>query len=196
MWKQIAGILTSMKQDEEEHAPLNGECIRSIGFTAFAEFKASLLIPEQKIRDLCVANKCGNYSNNYMCPPHSGTPEQIKARISTFKHGVLLQYSRPLDVEHDEVGLKITKRDFHEKLLQLENCLREKGPEHIWGMTAGFCGLCEPCYAVSGEPCPLPDKARTSLVALGIDVISLLDRLGMDSGFHPDRITWTGCVLY
>lgn len=184
-----------MKQDEEGHIALT-ECIRSLGFTDRVEFDASLLDPEQKIRDLCVANKCDNYNANYMCPPHSGTLEQIKAQISTFKQGILLQYCKPLDVEHDKEGLKRTKREFHENLLQLEACLQDKGLHRVWILIGGSCELCESCTAISGEPCHYPDKARTSLVALGIDVISLLDRLGMDSEFHPDRITWTGCILY
>jgi len=46
------------------------------------------------------------------------------------------------------------------------------------------------------EPCTYPDRARMSLEAIGIDVIKLLDKFGLDSEFHPDRITWTGCILY
>jgi hypothetical protein len=35
-----------------------------------------------------------------------------------------------------------------------------------------------------------------SLESLGVDVVSLLDRFGLDSAFHPDTVTWTGCILY
>jgi predicted metal-binding protein len=185
-----------MPQNEAGNGPIDLECVQSLGFTSCAEFDASMLVPAQRIHDLCIENRCGKYTVHYMCPPYSGTPEQITQQLGAFKQGILLQYSRPLDVEHDKEGLKETKREFHEKLLQLEACLRDKGLQHTWALTAGSCELCETCYAVSGEPCPYPDKARTSLVALGIDVISLLDRLGVDSKFHHDKITWTGCVLF
>ena len=185
-----------MRDKEEIHIPIGPECLQSLGFTSSAEFYACSLVPEQRIRDLCIENRCSNYNAHYMCPPYSGTLEQIKTQLRTFKRGIVLQYSKPLDVQHDIEGLKQTKREFHEMLLQLEACLQEKGVTQLWALTAGNCGLCEPCYAIKGEPCPYPEKARTSLVALGIDVISLLDRLGLDSGFHPDRITWTGCILF
>ena len=63
-------------------------------------------------------------------------------------------------------------------------------------MSGGSCGLCEPCHAKLGEPCAYPEKVRTTLEALGIDVMSLLGLLGLDSGFHPDKVTWTGCILF
>jgi predicted metal-binding protein len=176
-------------------SPVNTDCIYSLGFTSHAEFDAGLLVPDQKTRDLCIENRCGNYNAHYMCPPHSGSPEQIKAQLRAFERGILLQYSKPLDVKNDGAGLKWTKREFHEMILQMEACLQEKGVNQLWALTGGSCELCDTCYAVTGDPCPYPEKARTSLVALGINVISLLNQLGLDSGFHPDKITWTGCIL-
>jgi hypothetical protein len=35
-----------------------------------------------------------------------------------------------------------------------------------------------------------------SLESIAVDVIALLDRFGLDSDFHPHRITWTGCILF
>jgi len=46
------------------------------------------------------------------------------------------------------------------------------------------------------EPCPYPVKARMSLESIAIDVIGLLDHLGLESEFRPDRIKWTGCVMF
>jgi predicted metal-binding protein len=185
-----------MQQNEEGHSLIDPECLQSLGFTSWEEFNASILRPVQRIRDLCIENRCGNYKVHYMCPPHSGTLIRATQRLGTFKHGILLQYSKPFDVEHDKEGLKRTKREFHEILLQLESCLNNKNIKRTWTLIGGSCELCEPCYAVFGEPCPYPEKARTSLVALGIDVIAVLDRLGMDSKFHNDKITWTGCILF
>ena len=102
----------------------------------------------------------------------------------------------PLDVENDREALMETKLDFHDKVLRFEEHLRIQGVEHAWGMVGGSCDLCEVCQARIDEPCWYPEKARTSLAALGIDVIALLDKYGLDSAFHPDKVTWTGCVLY
>ena len=47
-----------------------------------------------------------------------------------------------------------------------------------------------------GEPCPYHDRARTSLEAIAVEAGWLLDKFGLDGGFHKDRITWTGCILF
>ena len=171
------------------------EFASKLGLNAFLEFRSEILTPEERIRDFCLENKCGNYSTNYMCPPYVGSVEEIRIRLKKYERGILLQYTKLLDVKGDRDGVIQTKLDFHNKVLQMEGCLRETGINRIWGMIGGNCELCHICGAKIGQPCSYQDKARTSLESLAIDVLSLMDKLGMDNKFHADRITWTGCIL-
>jgi predicted metal-binding protein len=168
----------------------------SLDIATCRKFDPKLLVPEQRIRDLCNEDKCGNYGKHYMCPPHVGTLDEIREKLSGFQRGVLLQYSEPLDVRNDGEGLMRTKLDFHEKILQLEGMLNDEGVAPVWGMIGGSCELCQPCLAATGDPCPHLEKARMSLESVAVDVIALLDRFGLDSEFHRDRITWAGCILF
>ncbi len=131
-----------------------------------------------------------------MCPPYVGSLGEIKAQLKKFHRCILLQYSKILDVRSDNKGLKQSKIDFHNKILRLEEFLRNKGVKHAWGMIGGSCELCKVCKAKLGEPCLYPDKARMSLESIAIDVMALLDKFGLDSKFHSDKITWTGCILF
>jgi predicted metal-binding protein len=131
-----------------------------------------------------------------MCPPHIGTIDEIAQRILSFTCGVILQYTKPVDVRGDPEGVTRSKVEFHRRILQLEDVVRETEISDVWGLIGGDCALCKPCKAATGEPCQFPTQARTSLEAIGIDVIALLDEHGLDSRFHRDRITWTGCILY
>jgi predicted metal-binding protein len=169
---------------------------RQLGIETCLEFSPELLVPKKRIRELCLENRCGNYGNHYMCPPYIGSLGKTKTRLKKFQLGILLQYSKPLDVRNDNAGLKQSKLDFHNKILQLEGLLRNGGINDVWGMIGGSCELCEVCKAQLGEPCPYPDKARTSLTSLAIDILDLLDNLDLDNKFHPDKITWTGCILF
>lgn len=177
-------------------AAIISKFVRKLGIETCLEFNPELLVPEQRIRGYCSENRCGNYDNNYMCPPHSGSLVEIEERLKGFQKGVLLQYSKPMDVRNDRKGVEQTKIDFHNKILHLEGLLRSEGIEHIWGMMGGSCALCEVCKAETGEPCQYPDRARTSLESMAIDVLSLLRKFGLDNGFYPDKITWTGCILF
>lgn len=168
---------------------------RQLGIDPCLEFDPGLLVPEQRIRDLCHENICGNYGANYMCPPHIGSIDEIKARLGKFQHGILFQYSRPVDVRNRKEVDRI-KVDFHRKILQLEGFFKSKGVERVWGLSGGSCGLCEVCKAKVDEPCAYPDEARMSLEALAIDVLSFLSKCGLDNRFYPDKVIWTGCLLF
>ncbi len=172
------------------------EFVRQLGIETCFEFDSEIVVPEDRIRAFCLENKCGNYRNNYMCPPYVGSLEEIRIKLKKFQRGALLQYAKSLDVRGDREGVGQTKIDFHNKILRIEEFLRERGINQVWGMIGGSCGLCDICRAKVGEPCLYPDKARMSLEAIAVDVIGLLDKFGLDSKFHADKITWTGCILF
>ncbi len=171
------------------------ELARQLGIETCLEFDADILVPEERIRAFCLENKCGNYRKNYMCPPYVGSLEEISTRLRKFQRGWLLQYSKSLDVRGDREGVLQTKIDFHNKILQMEELLRDRGTDQVWGLIGGSCGLCNICQAKTGGPCRYPDRARTSLEAIAVDVLGLLDRFGLDSAFHSDKIIWAGCIL-
>ena len=171
------------------------EIMKQLGIETYCEFSAEMMVPEERIRAFCAQNKCGNYGGNYMCQPAVGSIEEVKAKLGNFQQGVLLQYAKYLDVKNDRKGAIQVQKDFHSKILQIEDFLSEKGIRPVWGMIGGNCRLCDECRAKTGEPCVNPDKARMSLEAIGIDVLGLLDKLGLDNKFHADKITWTGCIL-
>ena len=154
------------------------------------------LVVDGGIRDLCAENKCGNYGRHYMCPPHIGSLASIHKRLRSFQRGVVLQWSKDMDVRRDRSSVAASMRVFHHKILKLEGDFSAAGLGAAWGTIGGECRLCVPCKAACGEPCPYPDRARPSLESLGVDVLALLADLGLDNRFHPDRITWTGSLLY
>lgn len=169
---------------------------RKLGLHNCIQFNTGLLNPEERIRDYCRQDKCGSYNKNHMCPPLVGSLEETRALLSNYHTGILFQYSESLDVSNDKNGLRRTKKEFHKKVLKLEKFLNKHAETDVLGIIGGNCELCKECGALSDEPCRHPRKARPSLESLGIDVIALLEKLGLDNKFHKDRITWTGCILY
>ncbi len=170
---------------------------KKIGFSICTKFDPKLLVPEERIREYCLENKCGNCGKNYTCPPDAGTLEELKIRLGSYSEAYLLQYSEKMDVSLKNLR-KVTKskNTFHKKVLKMEQFLRDTGIENVWGLIGGNCGICKHCGKISGMPCRHPDEARISLESAGIDVGKLLESLGLKLEFQPDKITWTGCVLY
>lgn len=167
-----------------------------LGIHSCLKFSTDVLVPEQRIRNYCLENKCGKYNTNYMCPPFVGSLAEIQARLTEYKRGLIFQYAEPVDVNNDRPGVRRSKMDFHKKVLKIEKFFDKQGIDDVWGMIGGNCELCKVCGVKLNEPCRHPQKARPSLESLAIDVIALLDKFGLDSRFHPNMIMWTGCVLF
>jgi predicted metal-binding protein len=179
--------------DERELRKLTEKC----GLTVCMEFNPALLVPEEKIRGYCLENKCGSYGRNYMCPPDVGTLEEIALKLKKYSCAFLLQYSKAMDVRPENVKKVVrTKKEFHKMVLKVEAFLHDHGITDTWGLIGGNCGLCKTCGVVTGHPCRHPKKARASLEAIGIDVMALVQTLGLPGQFRSDCITWTGAVLY
>lgn len=177
------------------------EFAKKAGFQTCVELHTGLLIPQDSIRAFCEQNKCGFHGANYMCPPLVGTINEFKKKFAQYKSGVLLQYSENMpNREYMSLKEKIaiygkTRVRFHRKLLKVEDFFRNEGAIDVWGMMGGSCGLCKVCGAITGEPCRHPEQARCSVEATGIDVLGLLEKMGLDNRFHREKITWTGCIL-
>ena len=169
---------------------------KKLGIQVYREFDPAKLVPEERIRAYCEENKCGSYGRNYTCPPHAGTLDEMKDRLKQFRRGILLQYYKDVDIKNNLKEALRSKNEFHAKVLNTEKFMNKQGITRTWGLIGGNCGICDTCRINDNKPCRHPDKARMSLEAIGIDVVGLLDNLGLDSEFRGDRITWTGCVLY
>ncbi len=169
---------------------------RSSSITTALEIDPRMLVPKPWVREYCYTNECGKYGKHYMCPPLIGSLEETDKRLRDFKRCILLQYSKKLSTNQDFNELESTKTEFHLKILQLENLLSSKGIPSAWGLMGGSCSLCPTCNAETNQPCLYPAQARPSPESMGIDIITLLDKLGIDSQFYVDRITWTGCLLF
>lgn len=172
------------------------EYSEKLGIDVCVELDPGLLNPEERIRNYCKENKCGSYGRNYTCPPNAGSLDEIRERLTNYDHGYLFQYSQEVDLKKEFKKLLKSKDDFHKMILKIEDYLKKADMEEAWGLIGGNCGLCDTCAIQKDKPCRHPDQARMSLEAIGIDVVGLLDKLGLDSKFHKDRITWTGCILY
>ena len=158
--------------------------------------RAQDLMPQERIRQFCQNNKCGHYRRNHMCPPHVGTLPSIKNRLAEYRAGFLLRKTWSVDVRNDRVALKRAQLEFHHLILDVEKYIAKRVQAEVWGFVGGHCSLCEVCELNAGRPCCDPGRARTSLEAIGVDVQHLLKQCGLDGGFHTDRVTWTGCLLY
>lgn len=151
---------------------------------------------DNKFRDYCKENLCGNYGTNWMCPPGVGEIDDLKKEVMNFKKGIIYQTIHPVKNIRDRNETdKI--RDNHNKFTrEVTEELRKKYNEFtFFPMGAGPCTLCETCGYIKGEKCMYPQKSISSAEAYGINLGSLLKSCGLEFNYSDDTLAYVGILL-
>lgn len=108
---------------------------------------------------------CPGYGRNYTCPPLSPTPEQTRATLDGYQHGILIHTEAPLTPD-----LLERRRENRKMVVDLERELFLAGYYKAFAFLSGACALCKECGKVRGELCQQGLRVRPSMEACGIDV--------------------------
>ena len=107
---------------------------------------------------------CRTYGRNRQCPPHAMVPEEIRKLLKSYQHVLLVEGTPP-------------GRRFHDQLIGLERKAFLAGFHKAFALGAGPCPVCDTCP--EDGTCRMPEKARPSMEALGIDVYETTRRAGI-----------------
>lgn len=150
-----------------------------------------------EFRRLCEQNKCGHYGKNWMCPPAVGPYEELKARASCCKEGLVFQTIHRLSHSRDRKGLREAFKAHDEALQRIIAHLRDKYRiKEMLPLGAGPCTYCERCASLDEEECRFPDHAVASLESHGIDVGALVKMCDMPYSDGKNTVTFAGAVFY
>lgn len=160
------------------------------------EISPKELLISKEVRDTCMKNKCGQYNNNFMCPPYVGTIEDFEDKVKQYIKGFLVLVKDKIydPLEHEVFYVSADK--LHEIMLAIESYGKKLGFDQSFAFIGGHCRLCKTCAVRLGkEKCIEPERARPSLEAVGVDVIGTCSQVGIHIEFKKDEVTWVGCLL-
>ncbi|QEK11024.1 DUF2284 domain-containing protein [Crassaminicella thermophila] len=160
------------------------------------EISPKELLVSQKVRDACIKNKCGQYNNNFMCPPYVGEIEDFLKKLEGYTKGFLIFVKDKIDDPSDLNQFYKSATILHEIMLDIEKKGKELGFHKAFALIGGNCRLCDVCNAKLGKDnCINPKMARPSLEAVGIDVIHTCSQKGITIEFRKDEVIWVGLLL-
>ncbi len=137
---------------------------RRLGFVRAVPLDADQIVTAPWVRVKCRFG-CDRYGKGLTCPPHGREHAETAALIRSYSKAVLLEGEPPA-------------REFHRRLLKMENSAFMAGYHKVLGFGAGPCPVCESCP--DDAACRFPEKARPSMEASGIDVYATARAAGLD----------------
>lgn len=156
------------------------------------------IVIDKRVRFQCSHSGCREYNRRLMCPPHTLDVDEFRRVLSCYYIALMVQLKGDVknkdnwEVETDHWALRL-----HDIIYKLEKKAFALGFPFSAGLIGGSCKLCNECPGEkeSNAKCLYAEKARPSMEAMGIDVLTTCKKVDMKVEFSPEEVIWTGLVL-
>ena len=95
-----------------------------------------------------------------------------------------------------DIHATLATRPEHEAVTeQVRGILRGMGIDP-YILSTEACAICERCAYLDGQPCRFPEKMHPCVESHGINVVPVLEKLGLDFQFGCNVVTWISLLLF
>ena len=148
----------------------------------------------ERIRWIC-EHECPMYNKTWACPPAVGSVSACKAKCGTY-NGCLLISTIVEVADISDIEETLATRPDHEAVTnQVRDMMREFGVEP-YVLSTESCAHCERCAWLDGEPCRLPDRMHPCVESHGINVLAVIEELGLTFQYGQNVVTWFSLLFF
>ena len=147
-----------------------------------------------RIRWIC-EHECPMYGTTWACPPGVGSLEECERKCASYENCLLI--SSIVEVS-DIANLEETlaTRPDHEALTnQVRDIMEEQGIQP-YVLSTEACAICERCAMLDGQPCRHPERMHPCVESHGINVVPILETLGLEFQFGANVVTWISLLFF
>lgn len=177
-------------RDFAENAVVDGMTVCEYTFVPPAEVPFSA-----EVRAACAENLCGQYGTCHTCPPGCGEWDVLAAKYRAYRGAFLYTTLHKLQGACDFGEMLRSGNDHRRVDDALIDALHDAGFRDFVLSGAGSCPVCKKC-TYPDAPCRFPDKARSAMEALGIDVVALAADKGITYDHGKGTVTYFSIVFY
>lgn len=148
----------------------------------------------ERIRWIC-QNECPKYGTTWACPPGVGTVEACRERCMGYQNCLLISSIAEVQ-DIADIEETLATRPAHEALTeQVADILRDQEVQP-YILSTQACAICDRCAILDNQPCRFPDKMHPCVESHGINVVPILEKLGLEFQFGSNVVTWISLLLF
>ena len=147
-----------------------------------------------RIRYIC-QHDCPMYGKSWACPPGVGTVAECEGKCKAFQNCLMLStITEVADIA--DIDATLATRPEHEAVTNaVRDLFRAQGLDP-YILSTEACTLCPRCTILDGEPCRHPDKMHPCVESHGINILSLLESMGLNFQYGENVVTWFSLLFY
>jgi len=148
----------------------------------------------ERIRWIC-EHECPMYGKSWACPPGTGSVAECEGKCLSYPNALLIStVTEVRDISNIEETL--AARPEHEAVTnEVRDLFRQQGIEP-YVLSTESCAECERCAYLDGEPCRFPDRMHPCVESQGINILPLIEDLGVAFQYGENVVTWFSILLY
>ena len=147
-----------------------------------------------RIRWIC-EHECPMYGKTWACPPAVGSVAQCTKKCLSFANCLMISTITEV-ADISDIDETLATRPAHEAVTnQVRDLMREQGV-NPYVLSTEACAICERCAYLDGLPCRLPGKMHPCVESHGINILGLLDELGLSFQYGENVVTWFSLLFY
>ncbi|MCD7859181.1 MAG: DUF2284 domain-containing protein [Firmicutes bacterium] len=148
----------------------------------------------ERVRYVC-AHECPQYGQSWACPPAVGQVRECRARCLGYQRCLMI--STIVEVtDIADVTETLATRPAHEEITnQVAAQMRELGVKP-YVLSTESCAICARCAYLDGQPCRHPERMHPCVESHGINLIPMLDELGLTFQYGENVVTWFSLLFY
>ena len=147
-----------------------------------------------RIRWIC-ENECPMYGKSWACPPGVGEVAHCESKCKTYQ--TCLMVSTITEVSDiSNIDETLATRPEHEALTnQVRDLLRQQGIDP-YILSTEACAECDRCSYLDGQPCRFPERMHPCVESHGINLLAVLEELGLSFQYGENVVTWFSLLFF
>ena len=147
-----------------------------------------------RVRWIC-EHECPMYGKSWACPPGVGSVEDCAARCARYQNCLMISTITEV-ADITDINLTLATRPEHEAITnQVRDMMRAQGVEP-YILSTEACAACERCAILDGQPCRRPDRMHPCIESHGINILPLLEELGLAFQYGENVVTWFSLLFF
>lgn len=147
-----------------------------------------------RVRWIC-EHECAMYGKSWACPPGVGTVESCRQKCLSYQKCLIISSITEV-ADISDLQETLATRGDHEALTdQVAQLLRSQGAQP-YVLSTEACAICSRCAILDGLPCRFPERMHPCVESQGINVIPVLERMGLEFQYGSNVVTWVSLLLY
>ena len=147
-----------------------------------------------RIRWIC-EHECPMYGKSWACPPGVGEVAECEGKCKRYVNCLMISTITEIS-DIANIPEALATRGDHEAVTNtVRDLFRQQGVEP-YILSTEACAECHRCAILDGEPCRMPDRMHPCVESHGINLLPLLEELGVAFQYGENVVTWFSLLFF